>query len=80
MNKDQIIARQSTLKFTIEYLSLIDVKLSLSETVGITEVLVDYVLNGRTDGIKTTLKSFDNYLIEKSIREGIENHLNNLEK
>lgn len=72
MNKDQIIARQSSLKAVIEYLNLIGTPIGLSETIGITEVVTDYILNGRTEDVKRTLKSFDNYIKTSAVDDIVE--------
>ena len=72
MNKDQIIARQSSLKAVLEYLTLVNVPIGLSETIGITEVVTDYILNGRTENVKTTLKAFDNYIKTSAVDDMVE--------
>ena len=58
------IARQSSLKFVIEYLNMIEVPLPLNATVGISEVITEYVINGRTSEVKDRLERFDNYIKE----------------
>lgn len=69
MNKDQIIARQSSLKFCIEYLALTNSPLPINETVGLAEVITDYVLNGRTKDIVSKLNRFDHYLSDKVVND-----------
>jgi len=58
------IARQSSLKFVIEYLNMIEVPLPLHATVGITEVITEYVILGRTPEVNERLQKFDNYIKE----------------
>lgn len=62
-NQESIV-RQSTLKFVGEYCRLIGTPLTLKETVGITNVLVDYCQNGyskelgeRLDRVDIAIKS-----------------------
>ena len=69
MNKDQIIARQSSLKFVIEYLNLVSSPLPINETVGLTEVITEYVLNGRTKDVVNKLNRFDHYLSDKVVTD-----------
>jgi len=60
------IARQSSLKFVIEYLNLTNMPLGLSETVGVTEVITEYVINGRTPQVRERLSSFDKFMSESA--------------
>ena len=69
MSQQKQIIRQSTLKFVAEYLRLVNTPLPLNETVGITEVLVDYVENGRTKEVIEKLNRFDHYLSDKVVKE-----------
>jgi len=57
------IARQSSLKFVMEYLQLVNMPLGLSEAVGVTELITEYVINGRTTEVRERLQSFDKFLM-----------------
>jgi len=63
-NTQTQIIRQSSLKFVIEYLNLVKVPLGMQETVGVTEIISQYVIEGRTPQVIEKLKRFDNYLNE----------------
>lgn len=76
MNKDQIIARQSSLKFVSEYLTLCNSPLPINETVGLAEVITNYVLEGRTPQVVEKLKRFDNYLSDDMVDKIVENLTN----
>ena len=56
-DKDNQIIRQSQLKFVLEYAKQVEVDLKLKEIVGITNVMVDYCLNGYS---KELGERFDN--------------------
>jgi hypothetical protein len=63
-NTQTQIIRQSSLKFVIEYLNLVKVPLGMQETVGIAEIISQYVIEGRTPQVIEKLKRFDNYVNE----------------
>ena len=63
-NTQTQIIRQSSLKFVIEYLNLVKVPLGMQETVAITEIISQYVIEGRTPQVIEKLKRFDNYVNE----------------
>ncbi len=56
------IVRQSSLKFTVEYLNSINCQLGLMETVAVTELISEYVVNGFTPDIKQRLQKFDGFI------------------
>lgn len=56
------IVTQSLLKFVQDYARQINLNLTLKETVGITNVLVDYCLNGYSKDIGDRLDSIDKFI------------------
>ena len=69
-NTQTSIVRQSSLKFIIEYSNSLDVRLGLMETVAVTELISEYVVNGFTPDIKERLQKFDQF-IESSDADNI---------
>jgi hypothetical protein len=65
MEKDRIIARQSNLKWLLDYCKHIGVNLQLSEMVRISEALTYYVLDGRTQNIQRMMEEVDKFISEK---------------
>ena len=61
----QIIVTQSQLKFVFDYSSKLGVNLKLKEIVGITNVLVDYCINGYSKEIGDRLESIDKFILNK---------------
>lgn len=61
-NTQTSIVRQSSLKFTVEYLNLLETRMGLFETVAVTELISEYVVNGFTPDIKNRLQKFDDFL------------------
>lgn len=59
------IVRQSSLKFTQDYQRTIGVPLTLTELVGITNVVCDYCENGWSAEIKKRFEDIDNHLQKK---------------
>jgi hypothetical protein len=59
------IVTQSQLKFVQDYTRQIGVNLTLKEIVGVTNVLVDYCLNGYSTEIGKRLDAVDKFIIEK---------------
>jgi len=57
-----VICRQSQLKFVMDYSKQIGKPLKLKEMVRISNVLVDYCINGNTKEINETLGKIDEYL------------------
>jgi hypothetical protein len=66
------IARQSSLKFVMEYLQMVNMPIGLSEITGISELITEYVINGRTPEVRERLKSFDNYLTENAVESVVD--------
>jgi hypothetical protein len=60
--KQLVICRQSQLKFVMDYSKQIGKPLKLKEMVRISNVLVDYCINGNTKEINETLGKIDDYL------------------
>ena len=60
--KQVVICRQSQLKFVMDYSKQIGKPLKLKEMVRISNVLVDYCINGNTKEINETLGKIDDYL------------------
>lgn len=65
MEKDKIISRQSNLKWLLDYCKHIDVKLTISEMVRISEALTHYVVDGRTENIQQMMEKVDKFILEK---------------
>ena len=59
------IVRQSSLKFTADYLKLIATPLTLKEVIGITNVIADYCQNGYSKDIGDRLDKIDNHIQSK---------------
>ena len=62
--KDKIIVSQSMLKFTQEYSKQINRPFKLKEIAAITNVLVDYCMNGYSKEIGERLDSIDKFIHE----------------
>ena len=60
--KQLVICRQSQLKFVMDYSKQINKPLKLKEMVRISNVLVDYCINGNTKEINDTVGKIDDYL------------------
>ena len=59
------IVTQSQLKFVFDYSNKIGVNLTLKEIVGVTNVLVDYCLNGYSKEIGSRLEAIDKFILDK---------------
>jgi hypothetical protein len=59
------IVTQSQLKFVFDYTNKLGVNLTLKETIGITNVLVDYCLHGYSKEIGDRLDSIDKFIKSK---------------
>jgi hypothetical protein len=64
-DKEKVIVTQSQLKFVSDYTKQLGVNLTLKEMVGITNVMVDYCMNGYSTEIGKRLESVDKFIIEK---------------
>jgi hypothetical protein len=60
---------QSQLKFVQEYSKQIKVNLTLKEMVAVTNVLVDYCMNGYSKEIGSRLEAVDKFIMEKFSEE-----------
>jgi hypothetical protein len=56
------IVRQSQLKFVLDYTTLMGVKLSLKDIIGITNVLVDFCLNGWSTDLRKRVEACDEHI------------------
>jgi hypothetical protein len=63
--KEKVIVTQSQLKFVGDYARQIGVNLTLKELVGITNVMVDYCMNGYSAEIGKRLDIVDKFILEK---------------
>jgi hypothetical protein len=61
-DKDRQIITQSQLKLVMDYSKQIGVNLKLKEVVGVTNVLVDYCLNGYSKEIGDRLDAIDKFI------------------
>lgn len=61
-DKEKIIVSQSMLKFTQQYSEQLKKTFTLKETCAITNVLVDYCINGYSKEIGDRLDSIDNFI------------------
>ena len=59
------IVRQSSLKFTVDYLKLIGTPLPLKEVIGITNVISDYCQNGYSKELGDRLDKIDLHIQTK---------------
>ena len=60
-----MIVTQSQLKFVQDYAKQIGVNLTLKEMVAVTNVMVDYCMNGYSTELGKRLESIDKFIIEK---------------
>jgi len=64
-DKEKTIVTQSQLKFVQDYSKQLKVNLTLKDTVAITNVLVDYCLNGYSAEIGNRLDAVDKFIKDK---------------
>ena len=64
-DKDKQIITQSQLKFVFDYTKQIGVNLSLKEICAITNVMVDYCVNGYNKDLGERLDAIDKFIIDK---------------
>ena len=64
-DKDRQIVTQSQLKLVMDYTKQINVNLKLKEIVGVTNVLVDYCINGYSKEIGDRLEAIDKFIADK---------------
>lgn len=64
-DKDKTIVTQSQLKFVQDYTRQLNINLNLKEIVGITNVMVDYCMNGYSTEIGKRLDAIDKFILEK---------------
>ena len=62
LNTQESIVRQSSLKFMMEYCKTMECKLSLLETIKITNIIVDYCNSGLTPDMEKTIKVIDKHI------------------
>jgi len=63
--KQEIISRQSQLKFVFDYTKQLGINLTLKEVIGITNVMSDYCMKGYSSEIAKRLDAIDKFIIEK---------------
>ena len=68
-DKDRQIVTQSQIKFVFDYSKQIVVNLKLKEIVGVTNVLVDYCINGYSKEIGERLDAIDKFITDKFTEE-----------
>ena len=61
-NTQESIVRQSQLKFVQDYLVSNNIRLPLKEIIGITNVMVDYCLQGWSKELKERIEACDNHI------------------
>jgi hypothetical protein len=64
-DREKTIVTQSQLKFVQDYSRQLNVNLTLKEMVGITNVMVDYCINGYSTEIAKRLDTIDKFILEK---------------
>ncbi len=64
-DKERQIVTQSQLKLVMDYTKQIGVNLKLKEIVGVTNVMVDYCMNGYSKEIGERLDAIDKFIIDK---------------
>ena len=64
-DKERQIVTQSQLKLVMDYTKQIGVNLKLKEIVGVTNVMVDYCMNGYSKEIGERLEAIDKFIIDK---------------
>lgn len=64
-DKDRQIVTQSQLKLVMDYSKQIGVNLKLKEVIGVTNVLVDYCINGYSKELGDRLDAIDKFIIDK---------------
>ena len=64
-DKDRQIVTQSQLKLVMDYTKQIGVNLKLKEVIGVTNVLVDYCINGYSKELGDRLDSIDRFIQSK---------------
>jgi hypothetical protein len=68
-DKDRQIVTQSQIKFVFDYSKQIGVNLKLKEIVGVTNVLVEYCINGYSKEIGERLDAIDKFITDKFTEE-----------
>lgn len=66
-DKDKQIITQSQLKFVFDYTKQLGVNLTLKEIVGITNVMVDYCMNGYNKDLGERLEAIDKFIAGKFV-------------
>lgn len=64
-DKERQIVTQSQLKLVMDYTKQIGVNLKLKEIVGVTNVMVDYCMNGYSKELGDRLDAIDKFISEK---------------
>ena len=64
-NTQASIVRQSSIKWTIDYLKMIGTPLSIKEVIGISNVICDYCQNGYSKEMGERLDKIDSHISSK---------------
>jgi hypothetical protein len=65
LKKQRIITRQSQLKLVMDYLKTINLVLPLKEICNITEIMTNYVMEGKNNEIDILLIETDKFIKEQ---------------
>ena len=65
LDRERTIVTQSQLKFVQDYARQIGLNLTIKEMVGITNVMVDYCMNGYSTEIGKRLDAIDKFILGK---------------
>ena len=64
-NQNDCIVRQSSLKWLLDYIKIMDVKLTLKEIMKITDVLTDYCNKGYSPDMELVVDAIDKHIKSK---------------
>jgi len=68
-DKDRMIARQSQLKFSQDFVNSNQYPASIKDLVALTELMCDYVINGYTKELGTKFDEMTKYFEEKKSKK-----------
>jgi hypothetical protein len=67
-NVQEVICRQSQLKFVLDYSNNLGLKLTLKDTIALTEVMIDYCQNGWNAELKKRIAACDEF-VQSQLKE-----------
>ena len=70
-NTQESIVRQSQLKFVQDYLVSNNIRLPLKEIIGITNVMVDYCLQGWSKELRERIEACDKHIQSQLVELGV---------